>query len=162
MRSFLSAHAHTETGTNFVSFEVAWRLKDVSPALESPKVAFTINVNAVDDMSTIVPDSSYAFDEDSMPGGKTIELNLTDAEKSHILSGFITKLPDLGELYAVNGSGHRTHIDDYYNPFDVGEPVVRQYLSRVVRVSSFWGSNPPCTRRRPVACRQRAVALRDA
>lgn len=60
-----------------------------------------------------------------------------------MLAGHITTLPTKGTLYAVNGSGHRTAIDAEYNPFDVGSPVLRQYLSRVVSVSSFWGSEPP-------------------
>ena len=60
-----------------------------------------------------------------------------------VLAGYITQLPTKGLLYAVNATGQRTLIDSAYNSFDVGHPVVRQYLSRVLRVSSFWGSDPP-------------------
>ena len=92
----------------------------------------------VNDLPT-VSSTAHALLEDSAPNGKEIVLNLTDAEIGQVLFGYVTKLPTKGALFVVNASGHRIRVDGSYNPFDVGTPNVRQYLSRVVKVSSYWG-----------------------
>ena len=138
--------ALNQFGENFDTFAVAFQLEGLppsSPAVLSSSATFTVSVAAVDDVAGVTS-SAYAFTEDGLPtGGQAFDLNLTDAETNQVLGGFISRLPTKGRLFSVNASGSRTLIDDVYNPFDVGAPVVRQYLSRVVRVSSFWGSNPP-------------------
>jgi hypothetical protein len=72
-------------------------------------------------------------------------LNITmhDIEAGQPLSGSVTRLPTKGSLYVTNATGARQLIQRAYNEFDVGANVRRQFLSRVLRVSSFWGSNPP-------------------
>ena len=43
----------------------------------------------------------------------------------------------------VDASGARTEIKTIFNEFDVGSNILFQYLKRVLKVSSFWGSDPP-------------------
>ena len=135
-------------GDGFDSFEVIYRLNgtDDGGVYESAPFNVTIDILPEDDLPT-VSDQALRIDEDSAsPGlasGHEIMLQLNDSELGQVLAGHITTLPTKGTLYAVNGSGHRTAINAQYNPFDVGSPVLRQYLSRVVAVSSFWGSSPP-------------------
>ena len=57
------------------------------------------------------------------------------------------RTPRLGALFAVDASGRRTRIESPYNPFDVGAPVLHQFISRVVRVSS---ASPLCLTRAPL------------
>ena len=134
-------------GEPFDSFSVYFRLngtndRDVSAGMvmsESAPFNVTISVSPVDDIPAVL-DVSVSIDEDTE---KEITLQLSDSELGQVLAGHITRLPSKGTLFAVNGSGHRMPIGAKYNPFDVGSPVLRQYLSRVVAVSSFWGSSPP-------------------
>lgn len=132
-------------GRPYDSFAVVYRLHNVSAdgaPLDSPETSFEIDVSSVDDLP-VATSTAITFDEDSQPDGLDIVLNLTDSELNQVLTGYISRLPAKGTLYAVNASGHRSLIDASFNPFDVGSPVLRQYVSRVLSVSSFWGSNPP-------------------
>ena len=139
-------------GDPFDSFLVFFRLNGTNDGggpdgvYESEPFNMTISISPLDDIPT-VRDWSLRIDEDSasvgLESGHEIMLELSDSELGQVLAGHITRLPSQGTLFTVNSSGHRTPIDAEYNPFDIGSPVLRQYLSRVVAVSSFWGSNPP-------------------
>ena len=139
-------------GEPFDSFSLYFRLNGTNDGdgpngvYESAPFNMTISISPVDDIPA-VRDWSLRIDEDSagagLESGHEITLELSDLELGQVLTGYITRLPSQGTLFAVNSSGHRTPIGADYNPFDVGSPVLRQYLSRVVAVSSFWGSNPP-------------------
>lgn len=118
--------------------------------IETAAVDWTIDVRGVDDLPSVTS-VAYAFEEDGVPGGFGVLLNLSDFERSQVLAGHVTTLPKKGTLYSLDGAGARTAITEEYNSFDVGTPVLRQYLSRVLRVSSFWGSNPPHAGYHPLA-----------
>ena len=112
--------------------------------IETAAVNWTINVKGVDDLPS-VDSKAYGFEEDVFEEdeGQAVLLNLSDFERNQVLAGHVTVLPKKGTLYSVDGEGARTAITEAYNAFDVGTPVLRQYLSRVLRVSTFWGSDPP-------------------
>jgi len=127
-------------GVAYDSFEVAFRLNGDVP-LQSAPATYTIDVLEVDDLPTVTS-QLLSFEEDSAPGGVELRLNLSDAEVGQVLNGFISRVPSRGDLYVVDEHGNRTQIHASYNPFDVGTPVVSQYLSSVRAVSSFWGGPP--------------------
>ena len=139
-------------GADFDSFSVYFRLNgtdDEDPTAgvyESAPFDITIDVLPYDDIP-FVHDISIRIDEDSvgagLQSGHEIVLQLSDAELGQVLAGHITRLPSKGTLYAVTDSGQRTPVNAEYNPFDVGSPVLRQYVARVVNVSSHWGGSPP-------------------
>ena len=135
-------------GENLDGFSVYFRLNDTVTAgvFESATFNITIDITPENDIPT-VRDAHLRIDEDSasagLESGHEITLQLNDSEVGQVLAGQIVQLPSKGTLYVVNSSGYRTPIDAGVNPFDVGSPVLRQYLSRVVAVSSHWGSNPP-------------------
>ena len=110
--------------------------------IETAAVNWTINVKGVDDLPRVTSEH-VTFEEDGVPGGYGVLLNLSDFERNQVLAGHVTVLPKKGKLYSVDGEGARTEITEAYNAFDVGTPVLRQYLSRVLNVSTFWGSDPP-------------------
>ena len=110
--------------------------------IETAAVNWTINVKGVDDLPRVTSEH-VTFEEDGVPGGYGVLLNLSDFERNQVLAGHVTVLPKKGKLFSVDGEGARTEITEAYNAFDVGTPVLRQYLSRVLNVSTFWGSDPP-------------------
>jgi hypothetical protein len=91
-----------------------------------------------------LPNASHAqaaVREDDADG---IELLLpgSDALEKYGLTFCVTSLPRLGKLYAEDGESgepggmRRRAVDQAFNRFDMGAPI-RQYASRVLRVSSF-------------------------
>lgn len=131
-------------GTPFDTIGIMLRLKGTDPPVDTGLFNYTISVTPLNDLP-LVTSTTVSFDEDSRTDGVELTLNLTDAEIGQVLAGQVTRLPTKGSLYVVNASGGRTRIDSAYNAFDVGHPVLLQYVERVLRVSSFWGSNPPYT-----------------
>lgn len=79
----------------------------------------------------------------SLDAGLEVTLEVRGTMDGLALAGLITRLPNKGALFAVNATGHRKPITSTYNSFDVGAPIVSQYLSRVLRVSSFYAIPPP-------------------
>ena len=115
---------------------------EASPPIESDPTTITLDYTPVDDLPSVTS-LSVATEEDAQPDGFSIVLNLTDAEAGQVLAGYITRAPSKGVLYAQGPDGERVRIDGGFNSFDVGTPTVQQYVSRVLAVSSFWGSLPP-------------------
>ena len=99
--------------------------------IETAEVEWTISVKGVDDLPSVTS-MAFAFDEDGVAGGHALLLNLSDFELNQVLAGHVTKLPAKGTLYSLDDDGGRTAITEAFNPFDVGMPVVRQFLSRVL------------------------------
>ena len=112
---------------------------DSSPPIDSEPTTITLDVIPVDDRPS-VSSQSVVVEEDA---SFAIVLNLTDAEVGQVLAGYITRPPSKGVLYALGPNGERMRIDGSFDAFDVGTQTVRQYVSRVLAVSSFWGSLPP-------------------
>ena len=130
------------SGTPLDSFDYVMTLDwATAEIVSSSATTVTIDVLPVNDIPS-VSSMQLGFDEDSRSDGVEVVLNVTDSEVEQVLAGYITKLPTKGRLFAVDEAGARIAIDAAYNPFDVGSPTVSQYVSRVVKVSSFWGSPP--------------------
>lgn len=101
------------------------RLNDTVPLMTSASEVVTISVSSVDDMP-IAQSDAIAFDEDSVPDGVEVALNLSDAEVNRVLEGFISRLPTKGMLFAINASGHRLRIDQEHNIFAIDRTVTRR------------------------------------
>lgn len=154
-------NAH-ESGTNFDSF--MYRMEVAGhPELTSASTTLKIDVTG----SNNVPEASkcvLTFDEDS--AGGWVNLTVRDLEQPQCedlassrctLEVYISKLPTKGRLFAEGDNSYEmtqgtstypitTPYDNYY----VGGDRLQQYASRVVGVSSFWGSNPLETGYHPI------------
>ena len=60
--------------------------------IETAAVDWTINVRGVDDLPSVTS-VAYAFEEDGMPDGYGVLLNLSDFERNQVLAGHVTALP---------------------------------------------------------------------
>jgi hypothetical protein len=111
--------------------------------LTSQTATVVINIEGQNDLPTGQSDI-LTLTEDSVPNGVLIRLNATDAEMGTALERVIKQLQTKGRLFQTSDgtlSGARTPILTPYNLFDVGS-MIEQYASRVISVSSFWGSPP--------------------
>ena len=91
-------------GEPYDSFAVLTRLDGDTP-LETEAVNWTITVVAADDIPSVAS-IAYAFDEDGVPGGLGVLLNLSDWELDQMLEGVITKLPEKGTLFTIDAHGN--------------------------------------------------------
>ena len=100
----------------------AVRLNNTYQPVISDSVDFRISITPEDDLPTATSDEVH-FDEDSVPDGIEINLTLSDVDLNNMLEGYISRLPSMGTLFAVNASGHRVRIDEAHNIYGVASKV---------------------------------------
>eukprot|EP00966_Prymnesium_polylepis_P328023 7383838-Prymnesium_polylepis.1 len=98
------------------------QLNDTVPPMVSHSEVVSISITSFDDMP-VAQSAALAFDEDSVPNGVEVALNLSDAEVNQVLEAFISRLPTKGTLFAINASGHRLRIDQEHNIFAIDRTV---------------------------------------
>jgi hypothetical protein len=114
------------------------------PTLLSRNVTVHIDVLAIDDMPSAALPPKLNATEDATPQGLVVNLSYYDFEPQTPVGAVITKLPSKGTLYQTTGGaqGKTVRIDAVYNNYDLGTQILDQYLHKVTKVSSFWGSPP--------------------
>ena len=126
-------------GSPYDSFR--YTLSDDARNLTSAETLVAIHVEGVKDrpMGTSM---TLSVIEDAHPDGILIPLSSTDVDTAHV-DAVVSELPSaaMGALYSTSDGtlqGSRTRIRQENNIFAVNQ-TRSQYLSRILRVSSFFG-----------------------
>jgi hypothetical protein len=87
------------------------------------------------DQRPVSSPGSAAVHEDDAHGVEVVLAGVDDLERFGLVFA-VTSLPELGKLFAEDEQGVRRAVDRSFSTADVG-PSLRQFASRVIRVSSW-------------------------
>lgn len=126
-------------GIDIDQFSYKYTLDEHS--VESANVVIHITLRSVNDFP-FAQAGNITFYEDPPLFSVHIDLKYSDQEINSPIAAVVSRLPTKGTLYAYDANSTLRPILSPYNVFDVGTPK-SQYLSKITKISSFWGARPP-------------------